>query len=114
MFKKYEYKSSTNRKKSRLVQGGTPTTTDNKISWVERRNINQHADQLEHKYKLTVVTVNRPDILANMFYGNTELEWVILQYNNIVDISDLNVGDEIAIPSVSYVNRMILNKTAML
>lgn len=114
MFKKYEFKSSINRKKSRIVQGGTATTTNDKISWVERRNINQQTDPLERKYKLTVVTVNRIDMLANMFYGNTELEWIILQYNNIVDISDLSVGDEIAIPSVTYVNRMILNKTAML
>lgn len=114
MFKKYANKSSLNRKKSRIVQGGSATFDGSKIGWIERRSINSSNDPNETNYIITVENVNRIDKLAQFYYGSVELEWVILQYNDIVDISDLMIGDVIKIPSNGFVQSMILNKAAVL
>lgn len=41
----------------------------------------------------------RPDIIANDFYGDPRLAWIILSANNMSDIFDLEIGSEIIIPS---------------
>lgn len=43
----------------------------------------------------------RPDVIANLAYGDPRLAWVILAANNLSDIFSLTSGLEIIIPSVS-------------
>ena len=112
MFKTYQDKRSTNRSKSRMVQGGVATVNDNKIGWFEFREM--APDSNERYFTMTVNDLGRFDKIAFMFYGSVELEWVILQYNNIVDIQDVVVGDRIKIPSKTYVQSMILTRVASL
>jgi len=114
MYKQYQFKTSLSRSKSRMVQGGTSTVIGDKISWIERRDISAIGDSNDISVVLDITTVYRLDRLAFKYYRNSELEWVILQYNDIVDVSDLSIGDVIRIPSNAYVNTMILNKSAML
>jgi hypothetical protein len=37
---------------------------------------------------LIAVYDRRPDLLAYDVYGRADFEWVILQYNNIVDVNE--------------------------
>lgn len=114
MFKEYQNKSSLNRGKSRIVQGGTAIPNGIGIGWIERRNINNLDDEDETNFTIRDVHLNRFDLLAHMFYGSAEFEWVILQYNNIVDYADVSIGDVIKIPSSAYVRTMIANKASVL
>ena len=44
---------------------------------------------------------HRPDLISNLFYGTVTKDWVIVMFNNIKDpFQELNVGDEILIPSL--------------
>ena len=54
---------------------------------------------------------NRPDLIAQEFYGNAKLAWVVLQYNNIIDtIEELAVGKVISIPNRDNLFYNILTK----
>jgi hypothetical protein len=49
--------------------------------------------------KYTIVDGERPDLIANKFYGTTELDWVILLTNNIINPSfDLPIRES-SLPS---------------
>lgn len=54
----------------------------------------------------TIVEENqyRPDKLAYIAYGNENLAWIIMRFNNITDPFDLEVGKIIEIPSLTQVS----------
>lgn len=113
MFKEYKNKKSTNRRNSRYVQGGTIEESSNRIGWWERRTL--LPSPKERTVTITPETQNRPDIIANKYLGNSEYEWIILQYNNIIDINEeFDIGAVIKIPDSLYVQTMVLNKAALL
>lgn len=100
MFKQYQNKSSLRKQNTRINRGGVADVIGDKIGWWEKQTIpygrpDDITVEITSKYK------NRPDLLAYDNYGSTELEWVILQYNNIIDINELVVGQFIRIPSKS-------------
>lgn len=110
MFKLYQNKSTLRRKYSRYVQGGTAELSGNKVAWWERRDI-VSGDINEESYTVTNLTAGRPDLIANEFYGNTELEWIVLQHNSIVDIiEEIAVGKTLKLPSRSFVHTNIITK----
>lgn len=89
--------TSTNRKNTRYVQGGLTTVWPNRLGFWERKNIPQRDNDL------FVVVTNRqdrrPDLIAFDYYGKPDLGWIVLQYNNIVDINlELREGAQIRIP----------------
>ena len=58
-------------------------------------------------YNVTLETANRLDLIANAFYGNPELWWVIADANSILDpMAGIPVGTELRIPpratAISY------------
>lgn len=110
MYKQYAHKSTLRRKYSRYVQGGTSTLSGNKVAWWERREM-VAGDINEERYTITSTTAGRPDLVANLFYGSTELEWVVLQYNNIVDIlEEFVAGKSIRLPSRNFVHTNLITK----
>lgn len=112
MYKLYQGKNSLRRTRSRLLQGGNTEIGDSKLKWWERKNI-KGLDSQETPYVITAKTVGRPDLIAAEVYGSTELEWIVLQYNNIVDvIEELVVGKQLVLPSLSFVNISIITKPA--
>lgn len=112
MYRPYQNKSSLRRKNSRILQGGTSETSGDKISWWERRNI-AGRDAREFNYTITNATAGRPDLVSFEFYGTTEYEWIVLQYNNIIDISEEFVyGKVLRLPSKTFVITNIINKPA--
>ena len=57
-------------------------------------------------YQITKYESNRPDIISNNIYGTTDHWWIILKYNNIVDIfSELVEGFILKIPAVSDIQK---------
>lgn len=109
-FKEYEDKSSIRKRLSRYSQGGDTEKIGDKLGWWERRNV-VFDDVNEIVYTIDVETVKRPDKVAKKYYNSAELEWVILQYNNIVDINEeFTYGKKILIPSNSYVRTAIITR----
>lgn len=74
-----------------------------KIGWWERTvlpkssidDITVPIDNIYHK---------RADLISYDYYGTTEYEWLVLEYNNIVDINEeLVYGKSVVIPIASRV-----------
>ena len=105
--------SSVKRKDTRYVQGGTTTVRSKSVGWWERSDaLSKRADDDIIIFSLPAVYEGRPDILAYDLYENNNLEWVILQYNSIVDINEEFVaGAKIVAPSRERLFSSILIKT---
>jgi hypothetical protein len=89
--------SSLNNKLSRYNKGGITTYNDTTLGWWSKKNIPTSIDDISMeigpKYNL------RPWVLAYDVYGTTDLTWVILQYNNILDITtEFTIGKTIKLP----------------
>ena len=103
--------SSTNKQNSRYVQGGTTTTFPLRLGWWNRLVMVTDDDDL-------FITISnrqdrRPDIIAADIYGKAELNWIVLQYNNIADINlELQAGTEIRLPTPDRVFFDMLNRPA--
>jgi hypothetical protein len=111
-YKLYENKSSLDKRFSRYVQGGTSFLSGDKVGWWERRNIHDE-NSTDFDYKISNLTAGHPDRVAAIFFGNTELEWVILQYNNIVDVNEeFTLGTIIKIPNANFISSNIVVKPA--
>ena len=113
-FKLYDNKSSVKKRHSRLLQGGTTDVFANRLGWWERRD-NIPQDQIDDvKFTITKRYEHRPYLVARIFLGREDMEWLILQYNEIVDIMEEFVaGREIRIPSKSRVNFSITTKPTL-
>lgn len=103
------FKTSVNKRNTRMVQGGTTTTFTNRLGWWERSVIPRDVDDL-------FVTISnrqdrRPDLIAYDIYGKAELAWLVLQFNNIVDIQlELRAGMEIRLPTPDRAFFDLLNR----
>ena len=77
--------TSLNFTNSRYVKGGVSTQSGNLLGWWSRTNFTRSPDDV-------TMTINtkyhqNPGLLANDVYGNANLFWFILQYNNILDVT---------------------------
>lgn len=90
--------NSVESKESRYVQGGTTDRYPNRLGWWERKDIPKADNDI-----ITYVFANedrRPDLVANRIYGKSTYTWIVLQYNNIVDIqTEFTTGTELRLPT---------------
>ena len=101
--------SSVNKRTSRYVQGGTTTTYPRRLGWWERLTMKSADDDLF--VTITNRQSRRPDLIAFDFYGKQELGWIVLQFNNIVDVNlELQAGAQIRLPSPDRVFFDMLNR----
>lgn len=101
-FKLYEDKNSLLKRYSRQRQGGETDIFKKRLGWWERRT-DIPKDQVDD-IRFTIESMHefRPDIVAFVTYGRADLEWLVLQYNNIVDINEeFKAGTVINLPSVN-------------
>lgn len=100
-FKPYTDKSSVLKKSTRYVQGGVATVKQKNVGWWEREPaFNKFADDDIIIYRLPMIYERRPDLLAYDLYQDDSLEWVILQFCNIIDINEEFVqGAKLRLPS---------------
>lgn len=99
---------STKVRDSRYVQGGTTEIFPKRLGWWDRKVLQKsNADvtiTISPKYNL------RPDLLAFDMYGNVNLAWVVLQFNNIVDVNEEFItGKVITLPTKKRLVTEILN-----
>lgn len=98
---------STQNKKSRYVQGGRTDLYNNRLGWWERNVFEKRTDDIQ-----TVVRPGeegRPWKIAYRIYNQDGLGWLVLQYNNIVDINEeITIGAEISLPQPSRVSLSIM------
>lgn len=104
--------ASTNSSKQgegRYVQGGTVTNVGKRLSWWERRVYASSPTDV----KLTLIAKynRRPDLLAYDLYGKSNLQWFILQYNTISDITTFEQGLQLVLPTRSRLFSELLAKT---
>ena len=109
-YKLYPDKSSIKKYYSRYLQGGKTEQRGRKLAWWERYDFSMR-DQYASEITIDSVTEVRPDILAYQYYGTSQLEWVILQYNNIVDVQEQFIaGRTIMMPSMRYIMEKVITK----
>lgn len=98
--------------KSRYTQGGETEVYQKRLGWWERdESILKKADD-----DITVVIApeydKRPDRMATDYFGRSDLEWLILQFNTIVDINDeFRSGKTIRLPKAERALFNFLNKS---
>lgn len=98
-FRLFEDKTSLAKRFSRMLNGGDTSRKGNKLGWWERRQIERDTFS-DILFELQARHVNRPDLVAFEVYGNAQLTWLVLQYNNIVDIElEFLAGKVITLPS---------------
>jgi hypothetical protein len=112
MFKQYKNKTSDRKQYSRIVQGGDFERRGSKIGfWDRRTDIEKNQDTDVIIFTLPLQYNKRPHLLAYDFYGRSDLMWLILQYNNIVDIDEEFItGKEIRVPPYNRVFSDIITK----
>eukprot|EP00920_Eleutheroschizon_duboscqi_P044210 GHVT01105460.1.p1 GENE.GHVT01105460.1~~GHVT01105460.1.p1 ORF type:complete len:130 (-),score=1.13 GHVT01105460.1:324-713(-) len=99
MFKQYSNKSSVLKFDTRYTCGGYSEISPLKIKWWERK-IFKKEEFSDRKFVITSAYKYRPDLISQLFFGRPDLGWIILQYNDIVDIiEELDVNKTITIPS---------------
>lgn len=108
--KEYPDKSSVLKRKSRYIQGGETDLKKKKLGWWERFIDIPQDDITDIIIDVTPDYANRPDLIAFDHYRDANLAWIILQYNNIIDVKEeLVAGTTITIPSQQRVYYSIMS-----
>lgn len=96
--------------RSRYVQGGIVEEFTRRLGWWERRIFSRKVD--DFRYTILPSENRRPDLVARKFYGTESYMWMVLQFNNIVDIEDeFKGGKEIMLPTEKRVLEQIAVKS---
>ena len=94
----------------RFNQGGTVDVIGNRLGWWERLNFTR--SPLDVTITLTRKYAGRPDLLAYDMYGRATLQWFVLQYNNVSDLTeDFIEGSKITLPTKSRLLMEMLGKS---
>lgn len=94
-------------KNSRYIHGGDTEVDGKFIEWWDRKKF--PFDSSDVFYKLEKTYEGRPDKLASVFYGDSSVWWLILQYNNILDLNEEFVaGVELRMPTKDRLQRSML------
>lgn len=92
---------------SRYNKGGTTENYSNRIGWWDRKIFSPARDDIT--LLITTKYNKRPDLVAYDVYGNPQYMWVVLQYNNILDINtEFIIGKTIKLPSINRLKTEIL------
>lgn len=112
-FRQYENKTSLRKRYSRYSQGGNTDEFINRLGWWERFDLtdSQNDDMVINKLPKTYE--KRPDLLAFDIYGKSDFDWMILQYNNIVDVEEEFItGARLILPSRLRANIDIMSNAS--
>lgn len=98
-------------KTSRYVHGGQSyiDSEHNMLTFWDRYNL-PRSEETDIKLVITPELNHSPWLIASRLYGNASYLWVVLQYNNILDIEELEIGREIIVPSPVRLRTAIIIK----
>ncbi len=92
----------------RYVFGGKVTDYKVRLGWWDKKiftkSLTDVAITVESKYNM------RPDLMAYDLYDKASLMWLILQYNNILDVTEFVEGLELILPTKYRVYHELLTK----
>ena len=97
-----------------MLQGGETEVFKDRLGWYEKRT-----DIEKNRYDDTIFTLtkkyeHKPWLVSKMFLDREDLDWLVLEYNEIVDImEEFVVGREIRIPSKNRTDFSILTKSTV-
>jgi len=99
-----------NSRNSRYVQGGLSDRHPTRVGWWERK-ILEYQDT-DYVIEIRPNESTRPDLVAYRIYNKPELAWLVLQYNNIVDVqTEFVTGVELRLPNQRRLALDILSQT---
>lgn len=102
MLKLYDKTNSLQVKRGRYTKGGTTEVFPKRLGWWERDLSLLKRESDDIVFFIDSTFERRPDLISYAAYGRHELEWLVRQYNNIVDINEeLVAGRYIVLPSVN-------------
>ena len=87
--------------KTRFAYGGGVEDFGNRLGWWER--IIFPRDLSDITLKITPKYTKRPDLIAYDLYGSSTLMWIVLQYNNIISVDELEEGTSLTLPTKTRV-----------
>lgn len=94
----------------RYTQGGLTDRYRNRLGWWERFPLGRQNDDI--RFTITPQYNGRPDLVAYRIYKKATLAWLVLQYNNIVDINtEFVTGKTIFLPTPRRAQVTILANT---
>lgn len=97
--------------KSRYTQGGESERYEKRIGWWERDLDTIKKDGNDLFVKINPKYDKRPDKFAADYLGRSDLAWIVLQFNNIVDVNEEFIaGKTIRMPEPQRVIFDFLNK----
>jgi len=103
--------NSSKQAEGRYVQGGVSESIGKRLAWWERRVYAKSPTDV------TLVLISkynrRPDLLAYDLYGKSGLQWFILQYNAISDITTFEQGLTLVLPTRARLFGELLSKTTV-
>ena len=92
---------------TRYTRGGVTDVYNTRTGWWERNPMSPDPSDLF--YDVSNETAHRPDLIAYNVYGSTTYMWVVLQFNNIIDINEeLPTGTVLKLPTPSRLNTVLL------
>lgn len=99
--------NSTYTKNSRYIHGGSTEVDGKFLEWWDRKTFPKDDSDLYLTLKKTFE--GRPDKLASVMYNDSSVWWLILQYNNILDINEEFVeGVELRLPTRERLEKDLL------
>jgi hypothetical protein len=105
----YNTLSSAQNGLSRYVQGGTTYSSPYGLGWWSRFIFPSASDDVQ--FEITIRYVNRADLIAFDMYGISDLEWLVLQYNNILNPKqELINGAMLTLPSNYRVQTQLMSQ----
>lgn len=105
----YNTLSSAQNSLCRYVQGGTTYSSPYGIGWWNRFIFPTAPDDVQ--VMVNTRYVNRADLIAFDMYGISDLEWLVLQYNNILNPKqELVKGTLLMLPSNYRVQTQIMTQ----
>lgn len=93
----------------RYIHGGNTSILHGKVGFwdpvIFSKDVSDISFLLGQKYHM------RPDKLAFDIFGKATLMWFVLQYNNIIDVTEFVSGLQITLPTKSRLLTQILTKS---
>ena len=102
--------NSVEQQHARQVQGGLTDRHNNRLGWWERRDLPKRDD--DNLITVQPSEVGRPDLISRRAFGTEKYSWLVLQYNNIVDINEeITIGRRMLLPNQLRLMVDILNQS---
>lgn len=102
-------KNSTLVQDSRYVVGGQTEVNSTRLEWWERATFT--LDESDTKYVVDSKSKGRLDLIAKAFLGDSNLWWLIAQYNAILDpYAEIVEGRVLRVPTQARVQTMLSGK----